>query len=384
MTQHLDGLIVFLSVVLIIAISNALVLKKLGGFELPPYPPRVSILLPARNEELNIRPCVLSLLNQDYPHYQVVVLDDNSTDDTLKILRSIGGYEDRLRIIEGEPLPEGWVGKNWACHQLAGAADGDLLLFTDADTRHQEGALREAVAFMFGENLEVLSVIPRQEVVTLSEKLLVPIFLWSILSFLPLFLAYRLKARMLSATVGQFMIFRREAYFRLGGHESVKEAVVDDLAIGRRAKACGLRWRLVKGSEYVSCRMYRNLREVNEGFSKNLFSVFNYNLPLYIFIWIWVSLVFCEPPVILVLALVGTTWSSAVIYRCVALILMSLALWGLSNRVYGFPLRYALLYPLSVALTLVVAARSLVLAFSGNAQWKGRKLGKQKIRFLRL
>ncbi len=376
--QHQTGIIVFLGVLLAIVLSNLRSLRRMGAYPLPPRFPRLSILVPARNEEANIAACVCSLLAQDYADYEILVLDDDSSDGTWRTLSALAGQSSRLRLLKGEPLPPGWFGKHWACQQLYKAAEGELLLFTDADTRHHPHTAREAVAALLAERADLLTILPRQEVVSWPERLLVPVIPWSIFNFVPLGLAYRLRLPALSANVGQCMLFRREAYEAVGGHESVRRHVVDDLALGRRVVAAGLRWRLVDGGERVLCRMYRNFREVCEGFTKNLFAAFEYNVLGFVLIWLWLLLVFLEPPLVLALATLNVPvvglFSASLAARAVA---VSLVLWGITYFRFRFPLYLTLLYPVTVLLAASIALRSLVFTLAGRSTWKGRHLARQ-------
>jgi chlorobactene glucosyltransferase len=370
------GILVFLGAVLLVALSNWRALRRLGRarYAAPRRWPRVSILVPARNEEENIGPCVRSLLAQDYPVFQVLVLDDESSDGTAEVLASLPEEDGRLRVIQGRPLPSGWLGKHWACQQLAEAADGELLLFTDADTRHHPAALRDAVRALLAEEADLLSALPHQKVGSWAERLLVPIIPWALFSFLPLALAHRWHWPVLSAAIGQYLLFRREVYAQVGGHAAVRQHAADDLALGRRVKAHGLRLRLVDGGERISCRMYHNAGEVYEGLSKNLLAAFGYLVPAFLFVWLWLGLVFWQPLVVLGLAGLGMDLSPTSLLLAGAAVAASLLLWGLSTWRFGFPLWLAPLYPVSVLLTVWLALRSLVLTVRGRATWKGRTL----------
>jgi len=230
LTEHQNSPIIFLSVLLLIALSNLLVLRRLHRYGRPAQFPRLSVLVPARNEEANIGPCVRSLLAQDYPDFELLVLDDESGDQTAQVLASLATSDNRLRVLSGQPLPAGWLGKQWACHQLAQAASGELLLFTDADTRYHPQALSNAVAALLAERTDMLSAVLREEVVSWGERLVVPILVWSIFSFLPLGLAYRLRLPAFTAANGQFLLFRRRAYEQIGGHAAVRQHTTEDLA----------------------------------------------------------------------------------------------------------------------------------------------------------
>jgi chlorobactene glucosyltransferase len=372
---HQATLAGFVLLLVLIAVSNLLLMRRLGGdYPAPASFPRVSVLVPARDEEANIERCIRSLLAQNYTDFEVLALDDHSGDGTGRILAALATEDSRLRTLQGRRLPPDWLGKHWACHQLAEAASGELLLFVDADTRHDPRALRDAVGVMLGEDAAFLSALPRQEVVTWAEKLLVPVISWSLLSFLPLALAYRLRTPMLSAAIGQFMLFRRAAYEQIGGHESVRQSVVDDIALGRRVKAAGLRWRLVDGTRRVRCRMYRNAPQVFEGISKNLLAVFGNKIPVHVFVWTWLAVAFVEPLAVLGLSLAGAPVPALSVRLAGLAAGGSLLLWLIAFHRFGYPLFLAFLYPASMLLAMVVAVRSVAVSLTGRATWKGRQL----------
>ena len=336
--------------------------------------PCVSILVPARNEEQNIAACVVSLLAQNYPDFEMIVLDDDSTDRTWDILKALATKGKRLKVIKGKPLPQGWIGKHWACYQLAQAAKGKLLLFTDADTRHHPSTLRQAVAALQAENADFLTALPKEETKTLGEKLTIPIMAFGISSFLPVKLAHRSAWPVLSITVGQFMLLRRKAYEEIGGYKSVRQRVLDDVALGRRIKAHGLQWRIVDASNYISCRMYSSMQEIYNGFGKCLFEMFGKNIFLYIPIWTWFSLVFIFPVVVLGLALSGANVSEAMVILALITVGCSLILWGMSHLRFRYPIYLTFLYPVSVFLWVLMAMRSMIITITGQITWKGRTI----------
>lgn len=379
--SHQVSLVAFLSVLTLIALSNLLALRRLGRYGEPARFPRVSILVPARNEEANIGPCVQGLLAQDYPDFEVLVLNDGSSDGTENALAELTATDDRLRILTGRPLPPDWLGKHWACHQLAQAASGELLLFTDADTRHSPRTLRDAVAALQAEQADLLVVLPQEEAVSWAEQLTIPLLLWVFLSFVPLVLATRLRAAFLSAAIGQYMLFRRPAYEACGGHAAVRKHVADDLALGRRIKRCGFHWFLVDGSNRVRCRMYQNFRQVFNGFSKNLLAAFDYRVPLVVFVWLWLLLVAWEPPLVLGLGLAGLSLGAFSPWFALASFSLFTLLWGLTCLRFRQPLYLAPLHPLSILLMSAIAARSLWLAATGRATWSGRVLVKPRLRW---
>ncbi|MBD3286848.1 glycosyltransferase, partial [candidate division WOR-3 bacterium] len=357
-----------------IALTNSRAFRRLGNYPEPTRLPRISVLVPARNEAKNIQACVESLLNQNYPDFEVVVLDDESTDDTWERLKRLRKKDNRLKIIKGKSLPEGWIGKHWACHQLSQKARGELYLFTDADTRHHPSTLQDAVAAFEAENADFMTALPREEAETFGEKLTIPIMSFGIISFLPVGIAHRSHSPLLSLTVGQFMMIRADTYEEIGGHESVKQDVLDDVSLGRRVKAHRLNWRIVDACNHINCRMYNNIQEVSDGFSKNLFATFGNSVFIYIPVWLWLTAVFIFPVFVIGLAVAGGNVSETCLLLALVTIGFSLILWSITHLRFRYPLYLTLLYPVMVFLWVVMAMRSMVLSLAGQTFWKGRNL----------
>ncbi len=371
---HQAGIVVFLGALLLIALSNRRALRRSSDTGLPGRLPRISVLVPARNEAQNIKACARSLLAQIYPDFEVLVLDDRSEDETARHLAAIAEEDSRLRVLNGEPTPPGWLGKHWACHQLVQQARGDLLLFADADTRHRPDALVRAVRAQRYLQADLLTAFPRQRVVSWGERLTVPILPWSIFCFLPIALAERIKTPALSATIGQFMLFRRDAYERIGGHAGIRRHAADDLALGRGIKRRGLRWRLMDGQDFVECRMYSDFQAALEGFSKNLYPASNYRTLPFLFVWLWIGFVFLQPVGVLALSAMGLLRPEPALWLSALAALQAVILWGLTIWQFGLPRYLALLYPLIVLLGVTIAMRSLWITRTGRATWKGRRL----------
>lgn len=379
--NHQLGQLGFILAILVILVTNLAVLKRIGGdSSTPPGKggPRVSVLLPARNEEAHIRACVESLLEQDYPEYEVVVLNDSSQDNTGKILGELSLSSDRLVVLEGKEIPSGWNGKNWACHQLSQAAKGEVLLFTDADTYHHPQVITQAIQQMLVNGYDFITLFPYQEVKTFGEKLLVPSLYWCIYSFFPLVLAYRLPFPFLSTAIGQFLMVRRMAYEAAGGHIAIRSEIADDLALARRIKSRGYRWRAFDGTQMVRCRMYKNFGEAFSGFTKNLFAAFGNRIIPFLFVWIWIAIVFLEPHLLLVARLLNAPIPADSLLLAACSIALALILWGLTLWRFRFPIWTVVLYPLMVLLIEAVAFKSLFASLHGQATWKGRQLGRQK------
>ena len=251
--------------------------------------PRVSVLVPARNEAHQLAHCLESLSAQSYKNYEVIVLDDCSEDDTAGVAKELGFREDgkgRFQLIRGQAMPRGWVGKPWACYQLSRQASGDFLLFTDADTVHHETSVESAVAMALEKQTHLLSVWPHQVTVTWAENLIIPMIYLLGLAFIPYwFLRFAQRShkafrwvpqwvwQRMGAANGQYMLFTRDAYKQLGSHQLVKDNLVEDVMLGREVtRRIPKGWRILNadGHRVVECRMYREFLEVWEGFSKNV------------------------------------------------------------------------------------------------------------------
>ncbi len=240
----------------------------------PPDQPLVSVLIPARNEEKNIGRCLNSVLNQDYPNFEVLVLDDNSTDRTAEIVKSTVDKDNRVQLIKGRPLPDGWAGKCFACHQLSQNARGSWLLFIDADTRSQPHMIRSTLQLAILNNAAMLSGFPRQKLSGITQKMVIPIlFYFVIMCWFPLWLFHSWKKPGPTLAIGQFLLFKREDYQGIGGHESVKSRIMEDVWFGIEMHRLGRRILSVDLSGVLTTRMYTNMGNMAEGCIKWFYSV---------------------------------------------------------------------------------------------------------------
>jgi chlorobactene glucosyltransferase len=370
------AIVLGLVVLLLITLTNIRYLRRLQSYARPSRWPRFSVLVPARNEEDNIATCVEGLLAQDYPDFQLIVLDDNSTDKTWQILDQFASQDQRLKLIKGKPLPGDWLGKHWACHQLAEAADGELYLFVDADTVHAPDMLRCTAAAMEGEDAALISALPRQKVVTWSEMLSIPAFYLGMLCGVPMGLTRLQRNPLLFACLGQFLVFRKAAYAASGGYAAVRQNVVDDLAIGRRIHAMGLRYRLLDGNGQVSCRMYSNFDQVWKGLTKSTFATFNFDPFFLILMQLLILAIFVCPLVVLIIAVAQPLIAWPVAAMSGLAIILALILWAIGNYRFHFPQRVLFFYFLSAIFMTAVSVASMVLTIQGKALWKGRLMPK--------
>jgi chlorobactene glucosyltransferase len=360
-----------LIIIALISILNTLTFPRLRPTS-PARTPYVSVLIPARDEGEIIGDTVTCHLRQDYPGYELIVLDDGSTDGTSKLARETASGDPRLRVIEGEPLPGGWLGKNWACHQLSKHARGEILVFTDADVRWAPKALSALVGLMEETGADTFTVWPTQETRTWAERLVVPMMMFVIFGYLPELCVRYVPWPVFAAANGQCLAFRRQAYERAGGHSRVRSNVVEDVGLAWETKRQGMRLVMSTGNHLVGARMYHNWPEVRDGFAKNilaghggqpvtlLLSALLHWL-LYLLPWLWLALGWGIP--------LGPRWP----WFPLALVGLGIGVRALTAAVTHQRLEDALLLPISTLLMTAIAARSLWWHYRyGGPQWKGR------------
>ncbi|CCQ92107.1 putative Glycosyl transferase [Nitrospina gracilis 3/211] len=246
----------------------------------PPLPrmPFVSICVPARNEERDIEACLTSLLTQDYPEFEVIVVDDHSTDRTSEIIHALQEKHPRLKSIQSAPLPEGWYGKPFALHQASQVANGKLLLFTDADPVFEPHALASAVHFMQLRRLDLLTLMPRALFGSFWERAVQPV-VFGLIAGLSRFRKIADPNDPHAMGFGAFILITRDLYRKMGGHEAVRARILEDISLARVAKQNGGRVLAADGKRLFSIRMYHSLKEIWEGWRKNVFLAFKQSIP---------------------------------------------------------------------------------------------------------
>lgn len=358
-----------LVIISFILVVNVFLFPRLRAFSGQLERPSVSVLIPARDEASVISTTLQCLDKQDYPDLEIIVLDDNSTDETAAEARAIGG---RVSVVTGEALPQGWVGKNWACHQLAARASGEILLFTDADVVWQPGSLKAVVAEFQRTHADLLTIWPTQITETWPERLTVPLIAMVVLGYLPVWAVHHIPLSFFAAANGQCMVWRRGAYLRAGGHEAVRETVLEDVTLARRAKSVGLRLRMADGGGLIACRMYNDWVSVRRGFAKNILAGFGGVLPLLasaLFHW----LLFLFPICLFVFSLWPQTGLSVYNLHAGLLVLLGISVRAASAAWTGQRIGDALLMPISVLLMTIISAQAILWRFRfGGPQWKGR------------
>ena len=231
--------------------------------------PRVSVLVPARNEAAVIEDCAAAVLASDGIDVELVVLDDASTDNTAGIVTRLAAADPRVRLIHGRPLPPGWCGKQHAAMQLSEAARHDTWVFLDTDVRLSHDAIARCVAFLESSGAALVSGFPRQLTGSFLEWLLLPLIQFVLLGFLPLGRSRSDGAPGLAAGCGQLFVTRREPYARSGGHAAIRSSLHDGIKLPRAYRRAGLKTDIFDASDIASCRMYTRSRDVWNGLSKN-------------------------------------------------------------------------------------------------------------------
>jgi len=340
--------------------------------------PRVSVLVPARNEEGRVlSECVRSILAQDYANFEVVAVNDRSTDATGQVLRRLALEDARLRVLEGAEPPAGWLGKPYALRQALEASEGEWVLSTDADMIFHPAALRTAVECARRHGSDALTFVPHFEALSFWERVFVPVWVWGSMLF-PLDLVNHPRSP-LAMGLGGFFLMRRAVLERAGGFAAVRDEVLDDMRLAAALKKAGARLRAEQAPALVRTRMYRNLAELWESAAKNWFALLGYSKAITAAMLLWVLSVTVLPAALAAVSLVSLLAGAGGPWR--ELFVPSFASWAvfvallaLVNRRAGVPVVYALTAPLGWVLSCVVMVGSAYGVLSGRGLvWKGRR-----------
>mgnify|MGYP004702007323 CR=1 FL=1 len=352
----------FLFVRMLISLINLLTRNYLPEGE-PEEKPLLSVLIPVRNEEKTL-PLLLEDLKQvSYPNIEIIVCDDNSTDNTPNILTSYSKKMPGLRYFRGQELPEGWLGKNYACHQLAQQARGDFFLFLDADVRVSAKMPAKAIYYMQRLNMNLVSVFPTQNMQSFGELITVPVMNWILLSLLPLPLVRHTGFASLSAANGQFMLFNADNYRQNKWHQAVKNEATEDIVISRLIKKRRGKVSTLTGGSDVFCRMYESSGEAMGGFSRNVHQYFGGSRLAMIFFTFTVLIGWI--PVWLHFSWEGIRWYLIMVTANRVFVAMasrqkSISVW---------------LHPLQMINFAIITVLNTIQKIKGNIEWKGRKIG---------
>lgn len=327
----------------------------------------VDMLIPARNEAANIGFLLHDIQKQTYTNLRVLIYDDNSEDNTCEVIRENSKTIPALKIIPGKTLPNGWSGKNYACHQLSQQAEGHILIFLDADVRISSDFTARVVSHFRRHHLRLLSFFPVQIIKSSGEKLVVPLINWILLTLLPLFLVRKSSKSALAAANGQCMIFDTENYRRHHWHEMVKNDPVEDIAICQQMKKHGYSTETLLGQNEIQCRMYKSFREAFDGVSRSAPAFFDNHYSLGVLFVIWIT----AAPLLLLATLNPvyiSVYAGFVILTRILVALLSKQ--SLTDNV--------LLHPLQMCILPFVVLKGIYTRLTGAYHWKNRRIAYQK------
>lgn len=331
--------------------------------------PLISVLVPARNEEDTIEKCLSSLLKSDYPHIEIIVLDDNSKDRTYPIIKEFSKTHDSLRIIKGKKLPPGWNGKNWACHQLSHAAKGEWFLFTDADTCHSPQSISSAFEAAQKSHSVFLTAIPGLITKTWAEKLILPVIHFAFFVFLPFNIINFKGNSRLAIGIGPFLFIERACYLSCGGFEAIKTEILDDMALANKVKQRNGKLCVIDGTELLTVRFYTCLKEVWAGLSKNSFQAIGSSPHILLGLALVCYFLFIYPYFCLGTAIYYGQNITLPLLQVTAISSIKMVM---AHR-FKTSLLYGLLHPLMIVLIFLILFNSFRLTLFGRKiEWKER------------
>ncbi|MEI6041661.1 MAG: glycosyltransferase [Actinomycetes bacterium] len=340
----------FCALALVLTVINALTMRSVRSRDAKEVSNSVDILVPMRDEERNVAACLTAIVaSAKLADFKVYVLDDHSSDHTAVLIK---GFP--VNLLSGTELPDEWLGKNWACSQLAAAGRGEYLVFVDADVRLKPAAIAAAITKMNLLGWDFISPYPKQLAGTFFEKLIQPLLQWSWLASVPLRLAEKFPNRSMTIANGQFFIVKRSAYQKINGHSKVKDQVLEDLELARALVASGARGGVADGTLVAQCRMYQSREELISGYTKSLWKAFGSGngaiIAAFLLFEVGISPILTSS-------------------LCVTLILLSRFIAALrtgSNPLYG------LLQPVSILILLYLMGLSWYRKRRGELRWRGR------------
>jgi len=322
----------------------------------------ISVLIPARNEEANISFLLSDLQKSKNENFEIIVFDDESTDNTAKVVLDFAKQDKRIVLIQTNGLPQGWLGKNHACYQLAQKARGKYLLFLDADVRIEYNITTDAVSYLKRLNLKLLSIFPIQIQKTFGEKISVPVMDYILLTLLPLLFVRISPFKSHAAANGQFMLFDAETYRKVQPHLLFNNSAVEDIKIARHFKKEKFKIACLTGEKRVQCRMYKSYNEAVKGFSKNVFMFFG-NVPLLAFLF-WAFSAFGFIPIWLALPQFLTYYFAVLVS-----VLLLYSLVGQQNSVLNF-----LLFPFHLLFLTTILGNAFKVKKYKKLEWKERNI----------
>lgn len=347
-----------------------------------PASPKVTILVPAKDEAHGIEACVRSLLQQDYPNFELLVIDDRSTDDTAAIVERVSKEDARLKLLRVQSLPAGWTGKTHALHLGQQQATGDWLLFVDADTQLEPSCLAVILTDAIDHSVDMESLLPALEARTFWERVIQPFAGVCLMFFFPLTKVNDAASKDMGFANGQFILVRRPAYDAIGGHEGVKDKFVEDVHLGRKTRQQGLGLRVVLAPELVRVRMYSSLTAIVRGWSRIYYSAVDFK-PARLYV-LFASVMIFSVLSYAILIIGGSAWLAGVHSPFLKwLLILGVAhqffATTLMARVYALShsrLEYLLFRIIAVFVTLYIILVTVRMCRTHQVIWRGTTYGK--------
>ena len=371
------SLFAFSILVALMGLINLVFIKKPIIYDQNKTSVLVSVLIPARNEEVNIKRCIYSLIDQSYKNLEIIILDDDSSDQTFEIAQELAKKFQFISVVKGEKKSKGWTGKNWACYQLSKYAKGDYLLFIDADTKLQKNTIGESVSEMNSKDIDLISLFPNRITKTAVDKVISVTIGWFIFSCLPVIFSN--KNPIFSSAFGQFLLFRKSVYFSIGGHKAIKDKILDDFELGRSVSRNGYVLKIFDGTERLSTFSYVSEKEALEGLSKSIFPFFNNKLIPFVLLLIIFLSMGLMPIFIMLGEFFGsklTRTKEMIAYSIWGLLTLS---WAISSYRSKQGLWYGILYPLITTITVIIGVFSIITFLTKSVHWKDRNVGDEEI-----
>jgi GT2 family glycosyltransferase len=341
--------------------------------------PLISVLIPARDEAGRIGACLAGLAGQSYHNFELLVVDDHSADATAAVVRSYAAQLPALELLPSAALPDGWAGKCWACWQAARSARGDWLLFLDADVVPRPGLLAALIARAQARSLDLLTLMPFQQLGSPSERVIMPAFFALLYGLYPLDQVSDPRSPLAFAN-GPCLLIRREVYFAIGGHRAVRASILEDTELGQRLKAAGYRLEAAAAPDLIEVRMYTGWASLAEGLGKNAVAGYRSGGARSGWVGARLALVAFLPcylllaGALLALAQPSAPIGAVLLLHGARLAALALVCWGwLARRRYHLAPWWGALFPLGLAIYFWLAARALLRVRSGRGVvWKGR------------
>lgn len=363
-------LVLFILIVFVLLITSVIVIYNfitapVVGGEIRDLnsAPLVSIMIPVRDEQHNIAHCIESILEQHYYNFEVIILDDDSKDLTTEVVKPYIERNQKISLISGKKLPQKWLGKNWACQQLADNAKGDVFLFIDADVRLGASCLNNLLFQMQRRKVKMISVFPTQLMSSLGEWLTVPLVNWMLITFLPIIRVFSSRKVILSAASGQLLLFDKNVYNEIGGHKVIKSEIAVDAEFAKLIKQKGMKVLTMLGGNSVFSKMYRNFDDAFNGFSKNFFPAFKLSVYLFTLLLFFFFLAWLFP-------VVYSFFNFLFIIPVMLILLQRIVVAMLSNQ----NILSVILHPFQMLVLIMIGVNSMYISRTGKIKWKGRSI----------